>query len=115
MKRYAELVKLDPKEKISGRGYTSEDTSFVKVLGISSGLLSVLVFALYINDPGVLEKYRSPTWLWLITPLLLYWISRTWHLTYHGKMHEDPVIFAIKDKVSYLVAGLIMFGIFMAV
>ena len=115
VKRYAEIVKLDPDEKISGRGYTSEDTSFVKVLGISSGLISVLVFALYINDPGVLAKYRSPTWLWLITPLLLYWISRIWHMTYHGKMHEDPVIFAIKDKVSYLVAGLIIFGIFMAV
>ena len=115
VKRYAEVVKLDPNETISGRGYTSEDTSFVKILGISSGLISVLVFALYINDPGILAKYKSPTWLWIITPILLYWITRVWHLTYHGKMHEDPVVFALKDKVSYIMGGLIIFGIFMAV
>ena len=115
VKRYAELVKLDVDEKISGRGYTSEDTSFIKVLGISSGLISVLVFALYINDPGIVAKYKSPVWLWLITPLLLYWISRIWHLTYHGKMHDDPVVFALKDKTSYAVAVLIILGIFMAI
>ena len=115
VKRYAELVKLDADEKISGRGYTSEDTSFVKVLGISSGLISVLVFALYINDPGIVAKYKSPIWLWLITPMLMYWISRIWHLTYHGKMHDDPVVFALKDKTSYAVAVLIILGIFMAI
>ena len=78
-------------------------------------LVSVMVFAMYINDPGVVTKYTTPAWLWLITPLMLYWITRIWHLTYHGKMHDDPVIFAIKDKVSYAVAGLVAIGIFMAV
>ncbi len=115
VKRYAELAKLDYKEKVSGRGYTQEDLSFVKILGISSGLISVLVFALYINDPGIVAKYDSPVWLWMITPLLLYWITRVWHLAYHGKMHDDPVVFAIKDKISYILAGLILFSVVMAV
>lgn len=115
VKRYTEIIKLDPKEKISGRGYVSEDASFVKSLGVSSGLISVLVFALYINDPGIIAKYSSPSWLWLITPMLLYWVARIWHLTYHGMMHEDPVVFAIKDKVSYVVAALSLIGILLAV
>jgi len=115
VKRYAELLRLDVNEKASGRGYVQEDLGFVRNMGISSGLISVLVFALYLNDPGIISKYQTPEWLWMITPLLLYWIARIWHLTYHGKMHDDPVVFALKDKPSYILAGLIVISIFMAV
>ena len=47
--------------------------------------------------------YRQPLVLWLISPLLLYWISRVWLLAHRGEMHEDPVVFAIHDRVSYAV------------
>lgn len=115
VKRYTEIIKLDKKQSISGRGYSSEDASFIKILGISSGLMSVLIFALYINDPGILSKYSDPIWLWMITPLLLYWITRIWHLTYHGRMDYDPVVFALKDHVSYIVVVLIFLGIYLAI
>ena len=115
VKRYTEIARLDDTHEISGRGYNRDDANFIRVLGVASGLLSVLVFALYINDPGISMKYTHPAWLWAITPLLLYWVTRIWHLAHHGKMIEDPVVFAIRDVVSYLIAGLVGFGIFMAI
>jgi hypothetical protein len=49
--------------------------------------------------------YRSPQIIWLACPLMLYWVSRTWLITHRGAMNDDPVMFAIKDRVSHLVAA----------
>jgi hypothetical protein len=43
----------------------------------------------------------------LICPLLLYWISRVWLLTTRGLMHDDPVVFALRDRLSLVVLGLL--------
>ena len=63
-----------------------------------------MVFAIYISSPAVMPLYSHPFRLWLICPLLLYWNSRVWIITGRGRMHDDPVVFAIKDRVSYLIA-----------
>jgi hypothetical protein len=70
------------------------------MMGLSSGFISVLVVALYINSEKVTAMYRHGEMLWLLCPVLLYWIGRIWMLTSRGQMHEDPIVFAIRDRVS---------------
>jgi 4-hydroxybenzoate polyprenyltransferase len=66
----------------------------------------VLVLALYINSPESLALYARPQVLWLICPLLLYWVSRVWVIAHRGAMNDDPVVFAVRDRVSQVVIAL---------
>jgi 4-hydroxybenzoate polyprenyltransferase len=61
-----------------------------------------MVMALYVNSEKVLALYPSPGWLWLICPVLLYWITRMWLLAERGTISDDPVAFAARDRVSYV-------------
>lgn len=105
VKRYAELfvVLKSGKGKARGRGYLVDDLPLIQSLGGSSGYLSVLVLALYINSPEVHLLYSHPEILWGLCPMLLFWISRIWFKTHRGEMYDDPIIFAAKDFVSVLV------------
>ncbi len=113
VKRYAELLReADNKakmEKTRGRGYCPDDLHMISSLGAASGYLSVMVLALYIQDQSIVSLYKHPKLIWLACPLLLYWISRTWLLTHRGQMHDDPIVFAMKDRISVIVA--ILFGV----
>ena len=117
VKRYAELdaMQRQGKLKAAGRGYHIEDLPILYCLGMASGYLSVLVLALYINSPAVEHLYRHPKVIWLLCVLLLYWISRVWLKAYRGKMHDDPVIFALKDRASLAVGVLAGIAVFMAI
>jgi 4-hydroxybenzoate polyprenyltransferase len=109
VKRYAELRKARRKGdvgKTRGRGYFPSDLDMIASLGSASGYLSVLVLALYVQDDSTVALYRNPEVIWLSCPLLLFWISRMWLLTHRGQMHDDPVVFAIKDRSSLLIAAL---------
>jgi 4-hydroxybenzoate polyprenyltransferase len=115
IKRYAELAMslddadaTDPPSARYGRAYILTDLDLIRTLGPTSGYLAVLVFALYLNSPDVLKLYARPVLLWGICPLLLYWVTRLWFVAQRREMHHDPVVFALTDKVSYLVAGLIV-------
>jgi hypothetical protein len=66
-------------------------------------MMAVLVFILYIQSPQVTKLYRHPDLLWLITPFLIYWFSRIWLLAGRGKVNSDPVVFAIRDRVAYVI------------
>ena len=109
-KRYSELHNLaqTDRKKPSGRSYHVDDRPLISQLGITSGFLAVLVFALYIYSERSTELYHNPNALWLICPPLLYWVAYVWLVTTRGKMREDPVTFAIKDKISYLVGIIIV-------
>lgn len=115
MKRFSELLELKSAgrtKSIKGRGYSSEDLELVSAIGAGSGLISVLVMLLYIHDPLISELYSNPLILWLCGVILLVWISRAWLIAHRGQMHEDPIVFALKDKVSYFLAasmGLVFF------
>ena len=107
IKRYSELklIKVSSREtdnnnSIYGRNYILEDMSILQSIGIGSGLLAVLVFALYINSPEIKMLYKIPEALWFALPILLFWITRMWFLTNRGLMHEDPVVFALTDRLS---------------
>lgn len=109
IKRYAELRDVRMKgqgQKTRGRGYYSDDLEMISSLGAASGYLSVMVLALYIQDGATAAMYRYPELIWLACPLLLYWITRVWMLTHRGLMHDDPVVFAIKDRASLVIGGL---------
>lgn len=102
VKRCAELHALIAEERTQtkGRGYHAEDLPVLQQLGGASGYLSVLVLALYINSSTSQQLYRHPQVLWMLCPLLLYWISRVWIITHRGGMHDDPVVFALRDRTS---------------
>jgi 4-hydroxybenzoate polyprenyltransferase/phosphoserine phosphatase len=106
VKRYAELHEARSKglvEKTRGRGYYPADLEMISSLGASSGYLAVMVLALYIHDQATMILYARPQIIWLACPLLLFWITRLWMLTHRGQMHDDPVVFAIRDRVSLMV------------
>jgi len=107
VKRYAELTRLaDEKEsRTVGRGYRVDDISVIESLGPASGYLAVLVFALYINSESVKQLYANLWPLWGVCPLLLYWITRIWLLAKRRELAEDPIVFALTDGVSRIVAG----------
>jgi 4-hydroxybenzoate polyprenyltransferase len=102
VKRFAELEALRRQQRLSaaGRGYLVEDLPVLQSLGIAAGYLSVLVLALYINSPEIEALYRRPKAVWTLCVLLLYWISRVWMMAQRGHMHDDPVVFALKDRQS---------------
>jgi 4-hydroxybenzoate polyprenyltransferase len=115
VKRFVELhATQDSAGALKGRGYAGADLGLVATLGASSGCLAVLVLALYVNSPEVQVLYRTPPLLLLICPLLLYWISRVWMLAHRGRMHEDPIVFALKDPISYLVGLLTLVVLWLA-
>jgi hypothetical protein len=83
-------------------------------MGGASGYLSVLVLALYINSEEVVVLYHTPLLLWLICPILLFWISRTWLLAGRGLAHDDPLVATVRDPVSYLLGGLVALVLYLA-
>ena len=106
LKRYIEVAALsDDVDKAHGRGYSAADSETMFSLGIANITASVLVLALYINSEEVTELYQSPSILWLLCLLMLYWGNRIWVGARRGKIADDPVVFAIKDKVSRMVGA----------
>jgi 4-hydroxybenzoate polyprenyltransferase/phosphoserine phosphatase len=122
VKRFTELkaLRLQNRHDSKGRGYTTEDLELVAMLGIASGFLSVLVMALYVNSDQAVKNdqglplYNHPTLLLLMCPLLLYWVSRVWLIAHRGKMHDDPIVFALKDRTSYVVGALTLLVLWLA-
>ncbi len=105
VKRLSELLYLEQNTNapVKARGYLAPDISTLRSLGSSASIAAVLVLALYIDSHNVKTLYNSPRHLWLLCPTLLIWLGRVWLVTGRGKMHDDPVVFALKDRVSWLI------------
>jgi 4-hydroxybenzoate polyprenyltransferase len=101
-KRYVELHAASDNAKIKNRGYFPTDKTMVSSMGTASGYIAALVFMLYVESAAVRVNYRAPSILWLILPILLYWLGRIWLLAGRGQMQDDPVRFAIRDFQSLL-------------
>jgi 4-hydroxybenzoate polyprenyltransferase len=110
-KRYVELRHVEDTEpgEASCRGYARGDSALVATLGVASGYVSVLVLALYMNSDQMHALYGEGGPLWGLCPLMLYWISRVWLLARRGELHDDPVQFALTDRVSLLVGAIAVF------
>lgn len=109
-KRVAELKNLEAEGRFLtiGRDYRTGDIPVLIASGVSTGFLSVLVVALYINGEKVQRLYAEPMLLWLVCPILMYWVARIWIKTSRGEMHEDPIVFAMRDTASRLVVLLVL-------
>ena len=101
-KRYTELTLLQDQagKKKSRRNYTSDDLSMIESVGPIGGYMAVMVLALYINSDQVRTLYATPAVLWLLCPLLLYWVTRVWFFAKRGALQDDPIRFALDDRVS---------------
>ena len=108
IKRYAELVAMRAIEgaKAHARAYLLEDSELLAALGAASGYLSVLVLALYITSDAMHDPDVRYQLIWLVCVLLLYWISYMWLMAHRGRMHDDPLVFALRDRVSQIVIAL---------
>lgn len=108
VKRYSELLitlQANKKEPV-GRGYSVEDLPVLMAIGVSAGLGSVLILALYINSPETSTMYPNTVWLWLVPPIIMYWTSRMWMKAHRGQVDDDPVVFAAKDWQSLIVIAI---------
>ena len=113
LKRYAELkVQMqEGKSTAHGRGYMVSDAPLLQTFGASSGYISALVIALYVRSEDVVSLYAKPFGIWLVIPILLFWVSWVWLKAARGEMHDDPIVFAAKDRTSLVLAALIV-GVF---
>jgi 4-hydroxybenzoate polyprenyltransferase/phosphoserine phosphatase len=102
VKRYSELAAVAElgRGDAAGRGYLATDLPMVQSMGIAAGFTSVLLLALYINGEASMRIYSHPEVLWLLIPIQLYWVSRMWMKAQRGQMHDDPVVFALRDRYS---------------
>jgi 4-hydroxybenzoate polyprenyltransferase len=105
-KRYSELLHASDLVKAgnSGRGYHAGDRELLLSLGVGSTFSAVVILSLYVHSPDVSLLYSSPECLFVLCPIVLYWLSRTWLMAHRGELKEDPVTLAIRDPVSYGVA-----------
>lgn len=111
-KRQAELTDiLASGRSPEGRAYVPEDLPIIRSVATTAGQAAILVLAIYIASDTVQELYALPELLWLICPLLLYWILRMVMKAHRGQMTDDPIVFAATDLVSLvtiLAAGAIV-------
>ncbi|HWF65760.1 MAG TPA: UbiA family prenyltransferase, partial [Acidobacteriaceae bacterium] len=110
VKRFSELENLRIRGAVpsNDRGYFVQDMEQLRAFGTASAFASIVVFTLYINNPDVSRLYHHPQRLWLLTPLLIWWLSRVWLRASRGQMNEDPVVFALTDPAS-LLSGVMIF------
>lgn len=109
VKRYVELIGRLRAEKgpPSGRGYVIEDIGMLGALSGASAFSAVVVLALYLTSEEVKELYTHPELLWFVCPIFMYWSSRILLIAHRGELHDDPVLFAAKDRISLVIGGMI--------
>ncbi|WP_429646205.1 UbiA family prenyltransferase [Skermanella aerolata] len=110
VKRYSELhvVACEAGSGGKARGYLVSDMPMTLVLGISSSIAALVILVLFLVDSHFSRLvYSNPVWLWPVCVAIFYWIMRVWLLTTRGEMHDDPIVFALKDRTS-LALGLLV-------
>jgi 4-hydroxybenzoate polyprenyltransferase len=103
VKRYSELRASASETGLRsrGRGYQADDIDILSQLGTASGLISVLILALYIDSAAVRAKYTYPELIWLVCPIVLYVVARIWVLAHRGHVADDPLVFIMTDWRSH--------------
>jgi 4-hydroxybenzoate polyprenyltransferase len=110
LKRHAEYSSSKPTGTYvvnRRRGYRVEDSTLVLMMGIGSSFIASMILGVYVNSIQAHIEYRNPFFLWGIVPLILFWQCRMWLSTVRGYMHDDPIVYAAKDKISYYVVAFV--------
>ena len=117
VKRYGDLIELKKIGQITakGRSYTIDDIPLFGAIGGALSCTSILFFTMYVSSEHVTKYYAHPQYLWIMCPLLLYWLFRLWFIAHRGELDNDPIVFALKDCVSYLTAVIAAVVLFVAV
>jgi 4-hydroxybenzoate polyprenyltransferase len=117
VKRFAELENLraSGSPPRNGRGYLVADIDQLRSFGTSSAFAAVVIFAIYISGSDVVKLYHKPQLLWLIMPLMILWLSRVWLLASRGKLDEDPVVFALTDRMSLFIGAAVVVVVMLAI
>ena len=107
-KRHSELFHLRAAggRLIKGRGYQADDLELISMFGVAAGFMAALVMGLYVTSDAVTQLYATPMLLWALCPIVLYWITRVWLIAHRGDLHDDPVVFALKDRMSYVLGAI---------
>jgi 4-hydroxybenzoate polyprenyltransferase/phosphoserine phosphatase len=109
-KRFTELARLRARggDRLAGRGYRADDAPFLLALGVSLSVAAVLVMVLYLIEEAFrADLYRTPQLLWALPVGLALWFSRVWLLCGRGELHDDPVAFAVRDRISLVLGGVL--------
>ena len=115
IKRITEIQKYASNRiSYTGRPYNKDSLSSLNIIGVTSGLISMMVFVLYITSERSGILYSNTPYLYLANLFLFYWLGRVFYLTYNEKMHDDPIIFSMTDKISYLIILLILLTFYLA-
>jgi 4-hydroxybenzoate polyprenyltransferase len=117
IKRYAELVIMRgvDGDHAKARSYELSDAELLVSTGTASGYAAVLVLSLYIASGSVKMLYSTHEVLWLVCPLLLYWIGYLWMVAHRGNMHHDPLVFAVRDRTSRILILLMLAAALIAI
>jgi 4-hydroxybenzoate polyprenyltransferase len=117
VKRYAELVVMRNVEgdRATARGYELSDAELLASKGTASGYAAVVVLALYIASGAVRNLYSRHQLIWLVCPLLLYWLGYIWLVAHRGKMYHDPLVFALRDRTSRILVLLMLATVLLAI
>ena len=108
VKRFVELANepVAANGKVAGRGYMPGDIETLSQAGLASGFAAAVVLALFIDTPAMSEAYNNPEMVWLLCPIVLYIVVRIWMLARRDQMHDDPVVFLMKDWRSILLIAI---------
>jgi 4-hydroxybenzoate polyprenyltransferase len=111
IKRYTELMLMRAAagENATARGYVAADAGLLVSFGTASAYAAVVVLALYFANASVQAPASRHQLIWLLCPLLLYWVGYLWLIAHRGKMHHDPLVFAVRDRTSRILM-LLMLG-----
>jgi len=116
LKRYVDTIIMHENNEpfLSGRSYSINDSNMLMTLGTGSGLVSALVLILYTGSDQIQQFYTTPMVLVALAPVMLYWISRLWLMAERGMIKSDPVLYVVKDKISYLTFLIVLILLFAA-
>ena len=117
VKRFAELEGLRDRgaQPRNGRAYRLSDLPQLRSFGTASAYAAVVVFAIYITGQDVSLLYHHAERLWMVVPFMILWLSRVWLLASRGELNEDPVIFAMTDRMSLLIGAAVAVIVLLAV
>jgi len=107
-KRHTEVLRLAERglDSMPGRGYIQADAPLTLGVGLASMLGAILIMVLYlIEDAFPRGFYANPAFLWAVPPVLFLFLSRIWLISQRGQLHDDPVAFALKDRLSLVLGG----------
>lgn len=118
-KRQTEIMKKEAsgdgsRQQIGGRGYQTSDAPLTLAYGVSTGIASLVILILYTTNDVAPQHYHNPDWLWAIPLLLYFWLMRIWLFAHHGRLNDDPIVFALKDRVSLAIGFFCIVAFYLA-